>query len=668
MLKSWRNLSVSKKLYAVFGVMALLILLELMALNFAMNTLSAVRAFVEGEALWSKAQKNAIHSLHQYALTQDPKYYQEFRDNLAVPMGDHQARMELQNPRPDRQRMFDGFVQGGIHPHDIDKVINLLTRFHNVSYISRAVEVWTAGDDLVQELIVAAEELRQAVESTDDPHRLSAALARIGVINVELTKLEIEFSKTLGEGSRWLENLLFLILLAAVLTVESTGLILTFSFSRNLNRSLVDLTEAAQAVGRGDFSRTVPVRAQDELGQLAAALNRMTADLQRNIGQRREAEMASETKSKFLANVSHELRTPLGVIMGYVELLKDPKLNETDRRKYLETVDHTGKTLHRIVNDILDISKVEAGHLDIRITSFDFQELVDEIQRLMILKAESRQTELQFQQTGEIPRTIATDRDRLLQILVNLINNALKFTENGKVTIRYWVAQGSLHFEVQDTGVGIAPEFQDRLFQRFQHAGERMPGQEGAGLGLALSLGIARELGGDVHLKDSRPGFGSTFALYVHLHPTGETVSPPPASGPDHFERLRGRRVLVVDDAPDNQMIIQLFLVKEGVEVTTANDGRDGVAAAMSREVDLILMDMQMPVMNGFDATRELRRRGFDRPIVAFTANAMKGDEARCLDAGCNAIITKPIDPPHLLRTIARLLPPPALRDDQSPN
>lgn len=657
MVAAWKNLSVVKKLYAVFGVMALLIVFELLALSFAMNTLSSVRAFVEGEGLWSKAQKNAIHSLHQFALTRDPAAYENFRDHLSVPMGDHRARLELQKAQPNHQVMVEGFLAGGIHPQDIDGVIRLLSRFHEVSYIRRAVEVWSQGDDLVQDLIVAAADLKKAVENPANPEDLAASLRRIGELNERLTALEIEFSKALGEGSRWLENLLFFILLAAVLTVESTGLLLTFSFSRTLSRSLGELTLAAQAVGRGDFSRQVPVRSQDELGQLAVALNRMTVDLKNSIGQRQIAEQASETKSRVLANVSHELRTPLGVILGYVELLKDPEISEANRRKFLEIVDHTGQSLRRIVNDILDISKVEAGRLDIQIVQFDFENFVDELQRSFRLKAEERQTELHFQQIGEIPQFINTDPDRLRQILVNLITNALKFTENGSVNVRYWLEQDSLHFEVRDTGLGIAPEHHEKLFERFQSAGGRLPGQEGAGLGLALSRGLARNLGGEVRLKNSEPGSGATFETWIRLAnlPSAKTPSLIPVAD---LGRLRGRSILVVDDSPDNQMIIQLFLVKEGVDVLTAADGQEGVQVALEKNPDLILMDMQMPILNGFAATRELRRRGFRNPIVAFTANAMKGDADRCREAGCDDIVFKPIDSARLLHTLAALLPP----------
>lgn len=653
----WKDLSVVKKLYAVFGVMAMLILVELLALSFAMNTLSALRALIEGEAIWSKAQKNAVQSLQQYAMTSDPQFYTDFQTHLSIPMGDHLARLELEKRDPDLEAMRRGFVQGGIHPADVDGVIYLLLRFHEVSYIKKATAVWAGGDDFMQELIKAGENLHKAIQEKRGTAAVREALLEIGRINSEVTALEIEFSKTLSEGSRWLERLLFFILLAAVLTVESTGLLLTYSFSRNLNQSLRELNDAAIDIGKGRFGKEVPVRSRDELGQLAMSLNRMSLDLQKNIGEREEAENANQTKTMFLANVSHELRTPLGVILGYVELMKDPDLPASDRSRYLEIVDRTGRNLNRIVNDILDISKVETGHIDLKTSRFNFTQFVQELAGMMDLKAKSRQTDLRFEPRGRIPEFVATDRDRLRQILVNLLNNALKFTDKGSVTVSYWFDGQRIFFEVLDTGIGIPESEKGRLFQQFSRIGSAQQTPESAGLGLALSRGLARIMGGDLTLKDSTPGTGSTFVVSVKVEHSYEVPVEKKSDLADvDLKVLKGRRILVVDDAPENQMIVRLFLTKQGMDVATADDGKAGVELAMKESFDLVLMDMQMPVMNGYEATRELRRLGFQKPIIAFTANAMKGDENRCLEAGCNAFISKPIEQKNLVGTLAKLL------------
>lgn len=657
-LTPWKDLSVSKKLYAVFGVMALLIALELFTLRFAMHTLSALRAFVEGEALWSKAQKNAIHSLHQYAFTGEAKYYDDFQKHLVVPAGDHKARMEVSKPDYDHQKTREGFEQGGIHPEDIDGVISLLRRFHEVSYLKKAVGIWTAADVQLESLVVAGEELHEAIQKRRHASVVRAALTKIGVLNDELTVLEADFSRTLGEGSRWLEGILLFSLLMAVLTVECTGLLLTFSFSRNLGRSLREITDAAQRVGQGDFSAEVPVRSRDELGQLAGALNTMIKDLQRNIGERQQAESASQTKTLFLASMSHEIRSPLGVILGFTEILKDPSLPEKDRIKYLETIDRTGKNLSRIINDILDISKVEAGHLDIEITTFSFPELIEEISSMLQLRAHGQGTALTFEPRGRVPNLISTDRVRLRQVLLNVVGNALKYTDKGRVRVVFGLLDGLLTFEVTDTGAGIPREQQAQLFQRFVRA-ESARVHEGAGLGLMLSRGLARVLGGDVVLKESAPGRGSTFVVTIHAALPDETrvsSSNETLAGPDDalIGKLKGKRVLVVDDTPENQAIVQLYLGKRGVEIELAENGQDAVDKAMAGQFDLILMDVQMPVMDGYTATKTLRSRGFKKPIIALTAHAMKEDQKKCFEVGCSAYASKPIEWPTLIQTMVK--------------
>lgn len=658
MLKWWKNLSVVKKLYAVFGIMALLIILELMALSFAMTTLSAVRAFVEGEALWSKAQKNAVQSLQHYAITQDPKSYAEFRQHLQIPMGDHIARKELESPHPNFERMRQGFLQGGVHPEDVDNIVNLLLRFHDVSYIARAIEVWTRGDELIQELILAAEALHLQIQNKKGPEAINHALQEINRLNFGLTSLEVEFSKTLGEGSRWLEGLLFLILFMAVFTVESTGLLLTFSFSKNLSQSLKELNNAAIEVGKGNFDQKVPVRTSDELGQVAIALNKMIDDLKTSIGKTRKAEDANLTKTLFLANVSHELRTPLGIILGYIELMKDSSLTDLERTNYLNIIDQTGKNLNRIVNDILDISKVETGHIDLKLTSFSLDDFVEDLQRMLVIKAQAINTTLKFQKRGPTPKFITTDRDRLHQILVNLINNALKFTFNGDVQISFWLEQTVLIFEVLDTGIGIPKEHQDRLFKHFSQVdSDYSINQEGAGLGLALSKGLALLMGGDLILKESRMQKGSTFKFWLDIQIPENPSEDSKVKPSQNLSTLKGKKILVVDDAAENQTLVSLFLTKEGALVTTADNGKAAVDLAQKNSYDLILMDMQMPIMNGFQATVELRKNGFTKPIVAFTANAMKGDEKKCLEVGCTAFISKPVIRNHLLQTLANLMP-----------
>src|SRR5665213_1380683 len=247
MLKAWKDLSVSKKLYSVVGIMALLIATELFTLLFAMGIQSAVRTFVGGEGLWSKAQKNAIYDLNRYLETQDESYWTKFQDDLEIPRGDHKARIEMEKPKFDYEVVKQGFVQGGNHPDDVKGMVNLIRRFYRVSYIARALDAWRTADIRLEKITALANQMHEEMQRREiNRGEIRKALSEVEDLNRGLTNVEVEFSSVLGEGSRWLESVLMYLLMMAVLTVESTGLFLTFSFSKTLSRSLKELMLSAQ--------------------------------------------------------------------------------------------------------------------------------------------------------------------------------------------------------------------------------------------------------------------------------------------------------------------------------------------------------------------------------------------------------------------------------------
>lgn len=667
MVGMWRNLSVGKKLYSVVGLMALLVAVELFTLFFAMNTLSSVRAFVMGEGLWSKSQKDAILSLYKYALTKDETFYNHFKGYLNIPLGDRQARLNLLKNPPDFEMAREGFLKGGNHPDDIDGMIRFLMRFEKVSFIHVAVQAWNDADRKMDDVIVAAEDLhRHIVSGKSDPIYIAGLMKKISADNETLTMLENRFSSSLGEGSRWLEGLLIFVLTLTVLTVEGIGLILTFRFSSNLSKSLNELRDVAQEVGRGNFAVSAVVRSQDELGQLAQAVNKMSLDLRTNIGERRQAESASQIKSIFLANTSHEIRSPLGIILGFAEILRDPDLSPEDRAKYLDVIEQTGRNLGRVIDDILDISKVESGHLEIEHSEIDLGEFMQDLKTLFQFKVEQRFNKIDFIPEGDVLNApmVVTDRVRLQQILVNLIGNANKFTEHGEIQVRYGRSQRQLYFRVIDNGIGLNSDQSSRLFHVFTQADEST-GRKfgGTGLGLVLSKKIAQALGGDVILEKSHPGQGSTFIATISnnnglaiLKPhalkaqisTGTSVAP--------HRKFSGKKVLVVDDSPDNQLLLSVLLTKMGFTVNGAEDGREALRKAALERFDVILMDVQMPGMDGFQCTAELRKFGFRGAIVALTANALKETRDHCLKVGCDEFLTKPLDIEKMTRTFFRLL------------
>lgn len=383
-------------------------------------------------------------------------------------------------------------------------------------------------------------------------------------------------------------------------------------------------------------------------------------------------EAANASKSAFLANISHELRTPLGAILGYIDLLLDEKYSETEQREQLSIIKRNGNQLSRLVDDLLDLSKIEAGRLEIEKLEVNFLPILTEIYDTFSLAASKKNLAFNVKFLNPIPQKLAIDPIRFKQILINLVGNAIKFTEEGRVelNVEYVDPVQQLKVSIRDTGRGLTREEQDKLFQPFSQADASMARKYGGtGLGLNLSRRLARLMGGDLKLSFSRPGEGSIFSLWVDATASSEgaltsdfTVSHPTlvSSKPDapnmeQAELLKDVSVLIVDDTADNRSLIRKFLELSGATVDTANDGTEGIQKALEENFDLVLMDIQMPGLDGLQATSLLRQRNYKKPIVALTAHAMRQDRDRCLDAGCSDYLTKPVNRRELVSTVRKL-------------
>jgi PAS domain S-box-containing protein len=373
------------------------------------------------------------------------------------------------------------------------------------------------------------------------------------------------------------------------------------------------------------------------------------------------AEAASRMKSSFVANMSHELRTPLGAILGFTELLKRDDTSADERKKYLDIIDRSGRSLTQILNGALDLSQVEAGNMRIENAVISVRDVIAEVANLLDVEKRKQGLYLNVSIDPDAPEFVCTDAVRLKQILINLVGNALKFTAQGGVTIRLEAPRPGwpLVIAVRDTGIGIAPEFWSRLFQPFSQIDSSNTRQfGGTGLGLALSRRLAQLLGGDVVLLESATGQGSTFVLQLPAQAEVPGLHDQPEDGeepvPSLERRFDGLHMLVVDDSSDNRLLMARLLESQGATVDFAEHGQQAVAKSTDRNFDLILMDIQMPVMDGLAATRELRRTGFKKPIIAVTAHAMKEETQRCIDAGCTGHLAKPIDPERLTQLIIK--------------
>lgn len=495
-----RDMSITRKLYLIVGTMAVLIAIELGTLWFAIHTLSSVRALVSAEGLWSKAEKDAVYHLEKYYRTHNEQDFLAFQNFLSVPAGDHKTRMELLKPHPDLSVARMGFIEGHVHPDDIDGMINLLRRFHKNRYIHDAIVYWTAGDSAIGQLSIIGEQLHN--EILKDPQSAKAAelIDKLTPINNELTILENGFSYTLGEGSRWMEHLILKLLFIVALSVEITGLLMSIVVSRGITRDLNELIRASNKIAKGDLTERAVVYSKDEIGKVATSMNLMTEKI-----------VASNNElGQFAYIASHDLQEPLRTISNYTELLKQKNSSQLDESglKYLHTVSTATHRMQSLIKGLLDYSRI--GNT-IQRAPVDCNSLVRDVLTDLSMSIQESNAEIIIE---KLP--VVMGYPELKNLFQNLLSNAVKFrskTRKAVICIRCVELNDEYKFAVEDNGIGISSRFYDKIFTIFQklHSAKEY---EGTGIGLAHCKKIVEMHGGKLWVE-SLEGAGSIFYFTV---------------------------------------------------------------------------------------------------------------------------------------------------------
>jgi signal transduction histidine kinase/ActR/RegA family two-component response regulator len=604
-----------RDLLLIGGALVGVVITRVFFASLSMDVLEGARAYIQGGALWSGAQKDAVLSLHRYVHSRSESDYRQYLDAIRIPAVCRTIRTQLDRPRYDPALLSRALREIGLQ-NDRDRMIWLYRQFRSESHLSKAISLWDAADREFDTLNQRAEDLHREIASGNAGNAaLEQTLSEIYQIDTRLKPLEVNFSRGVSAASNWLQRVL-IVIFSSIATLLLLGVAaICFRLYRHIRAS--------------------EQRALD----------------------------ASRAKSEFLANMSHEIRTPMNGIIGFTELTLLTDLSP-DQREYLEMVASSSHALLRIINDILDFSKIEAGHLSLTREPFSLRETVESAAGTIAPETLRKGLDVRCEIDSGVPDALLGDPSRLRQVLVNLLGNAVKFTSSGfvRIEITRETSRDSgavLHFVVRDSGIGISAEQQKVIFEPFRQAdGSTTRKYGGTGLGLAISARIVRNMGGRIWLESevgTGSGFHFTACLAAQEIPRAAAQQP----GAHYLPDCHSLSILVAEDDPVSRSLASELLTRNGHAVVTALNGAEAVSFAERNSFDLILMDVQMPHMDGFEATRRIRRgHGANRPrvpIVALTANAMNGDRERCLAAGMDEYLSKPLDQDALFALVGRI-------------
>ena len=703
----FRDVSIARKLYFTVGAMALLIGVELFVLLFSLNTLSSLRAYVGGEGLWSKAQKDAVFHLYRYGVARTDQDYRLFEQFMRVPLGDAKTRLELLKATPNLDVAREGFLEGRNHPDDVDGMISLFIDFSSISYIRKAINIWSDAQPMAEQLLTIAQELREEIQS---PHpsqdRIDQLLGSVYTIDQRLTTLEDQFSFTLGEGSRWLESVVLRLLFATALTVETTGLLLTFSVSKAIQQGLTSIIRAANAFSTGQLGTRAKVLSRDEIGVVASSFNEMADNLQKRvrelaelnrdkeheIAERERAEtelraacvqleatlreLKSQTAERLRAEemlrqsekmkalgqltggIAHDFNNLLGVIIGSVEFLMDAVRNSPEHTELAREILNSALSGSLLTRRLLAVARNQP----LRPQRVDLNALLQD-NVAMLRRTLGEAIHIEATRSPELWCTSA-DPSQIGDALLNLALNARDaMPQGGSLTIEaanfHLDARGAAPYSelrnddyvvltVADTGVGMSDAVVRQAVEPFFTT---KPPSAGSGLGLSMAYGFAKQSGGHLDIE-SAVGVGTKVRLYLP-RANDDTATVPGASqaapaGPGGTEAI-----LLVDDNEHLTAITRRHLAALGYTVASASSGPSALTIIESGQpVDLLFTDVVMPEgMSGHQLAATARRLRPGLRVLFATGYAGGMSEP-----GGQHLLHKPYDRRDLARAVRAAL------------
>lgn len=509
----WARISLQKKLFFIFGLMAFLILGELLTLKYSMSNLTAVRAFVYGESVWSKAQKDSAYYLKRMAITKSETDYQSYQDSLFVAHECRLARLELLKENPDMELVRRGFINGKIHPDEVGPILHMIQKFYWLENIETALRTWKEADELLQEFEKQAVLYHDAVmDPKTDENELKRLAGIIDDLNFKLGEAENTFSDALQKGARWLENVVFISLLLLVIIVETTGLLLVFFFGRSLANALTNLIERATKIGRGEFGPDLPVKTHDEVGRLTVSINHMGRTIQSSQSElERKINEAVKTRDEFFSIATHELKTPVTAIQLSLQMLEKKLLTSDDKvekDKILSQVEKCillAQKLTSLQDTLMDVTRISGGLFSVNMHKHDLMASVREA----VEESKISESDPPISVTGPEKLESSFDQVRIEQVISNLVKNALKYGGDSPIKVEVKPVGSETHILVIDQGKGIPQHLHEKIFDQYIRVNDDA-GISGLGMGLYISRKIMEAHGGSLRILSSSEK-GTTF-------------------------------------------------------------------------------------------------------------------------------------------------------------